>query len=153
MKQIIFSFIFALALISCGSGESEISTDLINNPNSATGEAGSDAMPKMVFIEDSYDFGDISQGEKVEHAFIFKNKGNADLIISSADGSCGCTVPTYPKKPIKPGQEAEILVVFNSNGKKGAQHKRVTIVANTNPNKTMIAIMANVLVPEKVSEE
>jgi len=153
MKYLICVFAFVFGLISCESGEKEVTTDLINNPNSATGESGSVLMPKMIFEEDSYDFGDISQGEKVEHAFTFENKGDADLIISSAVGSCGCTVPSYPKEPISPGQKAEILVVFNSNGKKGAQHKRITIVANTNPNKTMVAIMANVIVPENKTEE
>ena len=153
MNHILYILLFAILLSSCGSDSGEITTDLINNPHSASGESSSDAMPKMVFEEDSYDFGEISQGEKVEHSFKFKNKGNAALIISSATGSCGCTIPSYPKEPIAPGQEAEILVVFNSNGKKGAQHKRVTIVANTNPNKTMVAIMANVLVPENKTEE
>lgn len=153
MNQILYVFLIAVMFSSCGSGNNEISTDLINNPNSASDNTGSGAMPKMVFEEESFDFGEISQGEKVEHSFAFKNTGNAALIISSAVGSCGCTIPSYPKDPVQPGQEAEILVVFNSNGKHGAQHKRVTIVANTNPNKTMVAIMANVLVPDEKTEE
>ena len=137
--------------MACSESETKaVDTDLINNPNTA--ESGEEiGMPTMSFEEDSYDFGEISQGEKVEHAFTFTNTGNADLIISSANGSCGCTVPSYPKEPIKPGQTAEILVVFDSNGKKGVQHKRITMVANTNPNKTVIAIMSNVLAPEEES--
>ena len=139
-------------MIACTeSGPASIDTDLVNNPNSADESAEQIGMPTMVFEEESYDFGEISQGEKVEHRFAFKNNGDADLIISSATGSCGCTVPSYPKEPIAPGQTSEILVVFDSNGKKGAQHKRITIVANTNPNKTVIAIMTNVLAPEEES--
>jgi len=152
MNKILSPIIFSVFLWSCSSNDSELSTDLINNPNSATSESGSEAMPKMKFEEDAFDFGEISQGEKVEHSFKFENMGDADLIISSAVGSCGCTVPSYPKEPVKPGEKAELLVVFNSNGKKGAQHKRITIVANTNPNKTVVAIMANVLVPEDTEE-
>ena len=152
MRNIFNALLISAALLACGGQESEVSTDLINNPNTAAEEGNSDAMPEIKFEEDSYDFGDISQGERVEHVFTFENKGKSDLIISSAVGSCGCTVPTYPKEPIKPGEKGEVQVVFDSNGKKGAQHKRVTIVANTNPNKTMIAIMANVLVPEKTEE-
>ena len=115
--------------------------------------SGSNALSESLvkFDEESYDFGEISQGEKVEHRFTFTNKGDADLIISSATGSCGCTVPSYPKEPVKPGETSEILVVFDSNGKKGAQHKRVTVVANTNPNKTVIAVMTNVLAPKEES--
>ncbi len=148
MKKSLSILLFAAVMISCGSGDSEVTTDLINNPNSANSEAGSDAMPKLKFEEDAFDFGDISQGEKVKHAFKFKNTGNANLIISSAIGSCGCTVPSYPKEPIAPGESGEVMVEFNSAGKQGAQHKRVNIVANTNPNKTIIAIMANVMVPK-----
>ena len=153
MKNIIKLLCFLPFLASCGSGNGELSTDLINNPNSATENADNLDMPQMVFVEESFDFGDISEGEKVEHNFKFKNSGKSDLIISSAVGSCGCTVPSYPKEPVKPGDEGIIKVVFDSNGKQGAQHKRVTVVANTNPNKTMVAIMANVLVPEEKTEE
>ena len=77
MKNVFYTILIGVVLSSCSSVEEELSTDLINNPNSATGESGSEAMPKMKFEENSYDFGEISQGEKVEHSFIFKNKGNA----------------------------------------------------------------------------
>ena len=152
MKHLKYILIISLFAAACGSQDTEVSTDLINNPNTASEDGTNSAMPKIVFEEDAFDFGDISQGEKVEHSFKFKNKGESDLIISSAVGSCGCTVPSYPKEPIAPGKGGEIKVIFDSNGKKGAQHKRVTVVANTNPNKTMVAIMANVLVPEKTEE-
>lgn len=152
MKYLLFITI-SILLISCGSADQELSTDLINNPNSVSDGLENSDMPKIEFEEESFDFGDISQGEKVQHVFKFKNTGKSDLIISSAVGSCGCTVPSYPKEPVKPGEEGEVNVVFDSNGKQGAQHKRVTIVANTNPNKTMVAIMANVLVPEIGEEE
>lgn len=139
-------------MLACSDSEpSAVDTDLINNPNSADESGEEVGMPTMSFEEESFDFGEISQGEKVEHSFKFTNTGNADLIISSATGSCGCTVPSYPKEPIKPGQTSEIMVVFDSNGKKGAQHKRITMVANTNPNKTVVAIMSNVLAPEEES--
>jgi len=149
MKRIIYVGLI-LGLFACNSNDqsNEITTDMVNNPNSASEDSEPVAMAELNFDKDSYDFGEISQGEKVEHNFTFTNNGEADLIISSAVGSCGCTVPSYPKEPIKPGGKGEIKVVFDSNGKKGAQHKRITIVANTNPNKTMVAIMGNVMVPE-----
>ena len=153
MKIILSTAALSLILFSCGSGDGELSTDLVNNTNSVSEEVPSETMPKMIFTEETFDFGDISQGEKVEHNFKFINDGSSDLIISSAVGSCGCTVPSYPKEPIAAGGEGVIRVVFDSNGKQGAQHKRVTIVANTNPNKTMVAIMANVLVPEEKKSE
>ena len=149
MRKIVYIGLM-FGLFACSSSETpqEITTDMVANPNSASEDAAPVAMASMSFEEDSYDFGEISQGEKVEHNFTFTNNGEADLIISSAVGSCGCTVPSYPKEPIPPGATEEIKVIFDSNGKKGAQHKRVTLVANTNPNKTMLAIMGNVMVPE-----
>jgi hypothetical protein len=69
------------------------------------------------------------------------------LIITSAKGSCGCTIPEYPTDPIAPGEEGIIDVVFNSDGKSGQQNKKVTIVANTVPNTTVLAINGMVEVP------
>lgn len=85
----------------------------------------------VVFAETQFAFGKINEGDKVEHVFKFKNTGDKDLIIANAWGSCGCTVPEYPKEPIKPRAEGEIKVTFNSTGKKGEQHKSVTVQMNT----------------------
>ena len=95
-----------------------ISTDVINVPATASGKpAVPGSAPLMAFTEEKHNFGKITQGEKVSYSFVFKNTGGSDLIISSAQGSCGCTVPTFPKGPVKPGQESKIDVVFNSEGK------------------------------------
>jgi hypothetical protein len=126
----------------------ELNTDIVDNPETASGEADQASMPAFEFEEEVIDFGEISQGEKVKRRFRFKNVGESNLIISDARGSCGCTVPLWPKQPIKPGQEGEIEVVFDSNGKKGKQHKTITLVANTQPNTKVIAIKGNVLTPD-----
>jgi len=94
----------------------------------------------MEFETTEFDFGEITAGEKVIHTFIFKNTGDTPLIISNAKGSCGCTVPFWPKEPIAPGESGEIEVQFDSKGKKGKQSKRVTITANTNPIHTYLTI-------------
>ncbi|CAG0968466.1 MAG: DUF1573 domain-containing protein [Bacteroidetes bacterium] len=147
MKKIaLISFITVLFFASCENKESEISSDLINNPNTAS-EVDPEHMPVITFDNEVYDFGEIVQGEKVNHSFTFKNTGNADLLISSAQGSCGCTVPTWPKEPIKPGETGKIDVEFDSNGKQGKQNKTVTLVANTLPNTTVIAIKGEILLP------
>ena len=83
-----------------------------------------------------FDFGTIDEGEIVKHAYKFKNTGSEPLVISNAKGSCGCTVPTWPKEPVPPGGEAVINVEFNSKGKPGPQSKRVTVTANTTPTET-----------------
>jgi hypothetical protein len=83
------------------------------------------------FEETEFKFGTISQGDKVEHIFKLKNTGTKPLIIANAWGSCGCTVPEYPRDPIAPGAESQVKVTFNSAGKKGEQHKSVTMQMNT----------------------
>lgn len=127
-----------------------LSTDAVTND--ATGAEDATEEPvggnaKMDFEFTSWDFGKITQGDKVSKAFKFKNTGTEDLIISNARGSCGCTVPSYPKEPIPPGQEGEIMVEYNSKGKKGMQRKTVTITANTTPNRTVLNISSEVIVP------
>ncbi|MBP8042442.1 MAG: DUF1573 domain-containing protein, partial [Bacteroidales bacterium] len=69
----------------------------------------------------------------------------SDLIISEAKATCGCTVADYPRTPIKPGAESGISVSFNSEGRKGIQHKTVTLVANTQPSTKVLTIKAEVV--------
>lgn len=155
MKRIIwFAGIVVFATVGCNNASSEdekVSTDLVNNPNSASesNEVNAEDLAKIEFEEEVINFGEVSQGEKVKKRFRFKNTGKSNLIISNATGSCGCTVPLWPKQPIRPGQEGEIEVVFDSNGKQGRVHNTVTLVANTQPNKTVVALKGDVIVPNK----
>lgn len=102
----------------------------------------------------TYDFGDVAQGEKVEHTFKFKNTGNEPLVITNVQVTCGCTTPKgWNRDPILPGQESEITIGFNSAGKYGKQEKVVTIVSNAvNPDGAQILFSANVL-EKKVPNE
>ena len=98
----------------------------------------------MKFAKSEHDFGSIKEGEKVTYNFAFTNSGEADLVISNATGSCGCTVPEFPKEPIKPGKSGKIKVSFDSAGKPGQQQKTVTITANTAAGTEKLTIKANV---------
>lgn len=91
-----------------------------------------------------HDFGNISDQSPVETKFVVTNTGEKPLLISNAQGSCGCTVPEYPKEPILPGESADIKVSFNPSGKSGAQTKTVTLTANTDPATTVINIKSNI---------
>jgi len=138
-----------LTLVSCaGEKSSDIDSSVVNNPNTASGSSESVELPIMSFDEELFDFGVVSQGEKVEHDYSFTNTGESDLVIASAKGSCGCTVPDWPKRPIGPGEKGVIKVKFDSYGKSGKQHKKVTIVANTQPSTNVIAITGEVVSPE-----
>jgi hypothetical protein len=85
-----------------------------------------------------YDFGNINEGQIIEHEFSFVNSGQAPLVISNITASCGCTTPDWTKTPIKPGEEGYVKVVFNSTSKRGAQAPTVSIQANTNPTVTRL---------------
>ena len=98
----------------------------------------------MQFEQTDFDFGSVKEGEKVKHTYKFKNTGSEPLIISSAKGSCGCTVPKWPSEPIAPGATGQIDVEFDSKGKPGKQTKRVTVNANTVPAQTFLNISGNV---------
>lgn len=131
--------------------EAKIDTDVVKNDASAEGTVDPANAPAFTWEKEAHDFGEIAQGEKVAYSFKFTNTGKSDLIISSAKGSCGCTVPEYSKEPLAPGEEGKIDVVFDSKGKSGGQNKKVTIVANTVPNQAILTITGNVNVP--VTEE
>jgi len=149
MKQLILLLV-SLALVSCNSSSDEktITIDLVNSPLTANSNAEKVLTPNIEMLETSYNFGEIQQGESVTHDFILKNTGDADLIISAAKGSCGCTVPEWPKTPIAKGEEAAIKVTFNSAGKSGKQNKTVTLVTNAIPNTKVLTINGNVIVPQ-----
>jgi hypothetical protein len=97
------------------------------------------------FNETSHDFGTINQDSENKKIFSFTNTGSEPLIIENAKGSCGCTVPKYPKEPIAPGETGEIEVVYKPGKQKNKQTKNVTITANTDPAKTVLTITAEVL--------
>lgn len=101
-------------------------------------------LPKFQFKESTHDFGTITEGDVVEHTFKFTNTGEAPLVIQSASASCGCTVPSYPRTPVAPGETGEIQVKFDSSNKPGIQNKTVSLTANTNPAITRLTIKSNV---------
>ena len=155
-KNLLVSGVLALLLVACGGNEkvsNDISTNDVMNSKSADGE-DSGELPLMKFEEETHDFGRITQGEKVSYAFKFTNTGKSNLIISSAAGSCGCTVPEWPKEPIAPGKEGKINVIFSSEGKSGMQEKTITVVTNCEPATQVIRIKTNIIVPtESVKED
>lgn len=135
LRLFLISGIVALTA-ACHNNDNKLSTNLITD-NGKT--------PKMTFDSASHDFGTIQQGDIVSWSFDFTNNGDGDLLISSAQTSCGCTVPDYPKDPIHPGGKGSIKVKFNSEGKEGDQKKSITIFANTKPDRNRLTITANVI--------
>ncbi len=82
---------------------------------------------KLVFEKDSYDLGELVQGEKRKLTFKFTNEGTEDVKIDFATGSCGCTVPDWPRKTFKPGESGQIEVEYDSHDKEGLQENTVDV--------------------------
>ena len=130
------------------NGEEKLSTDIINNPASASGRKSAES-PAFNFAEDRHHFGEVSEGEVVSYTFVFTNSGGSDLVIASATGSCGCTVPEYSKNPVAPGSKGEIKVTFDTNGKSGMVSKTITLVANTVPATKVLTVSAEIISKNK----
>jgi hypothetical protein len=84
-------------------------------------------------IDSVYNFGKVTDGEKVEYSFRFKNTGVKPLIIKRAQPSCGCTVAEKPEQPVMPGETSYIKTIFNSAGRVGDVHKEIVISSNAKP--------------------
>ena len=103
-------------------------------------------LPILKFDFDTYDFGQVTDGEIVEVDYTFKNTGESNLIIYDASASCGCTVPEYPKdKEIKPGESGVIKARFDSSGQTGKQVKSITLTTNTKNSKKIIRMSGFVI--------
>ncbi len=152
---IIFYFGLSLLVLSgCSpinneNTKGEIPADVVFNPNTADGQPDTSLLPRIEFVNELHDFGRIIQGTIVSYSFKFKNSGRSDLLITTVSASCGCTVPKYPKIPLKPGEEGFIVVSFDTKGRKGFQHKKLAVISNTQPNNKIIEIKAMVYIPEE----
>lgn len=141
MKNTVFS-LFVLLFTSMGVFAQTTTTTETKpvNPNA----------PKIEFKETEYDFKEVEEGPQAKHEFVFKNTGKEPLILSNVKASCGCTTPSWPKEPILPGQDAKILVTYNTQGRPGTFTKSITITSNATEETKVIYIKGKVnTVPEK----
>jgi Protein of unknown function (DUF1573) len=99
----------------------------------------------MVFVNEVIDYGTINQNADGKREFVFTNNGNAPLIITNAQGSCGCTVPSSPKEPIAPGAKGVIGVKYDTN-RVGAFTKTVTISSNAAGQPTKVLTIKGTIV-------
>ena len=136
---IVISYILVvIALSGCGGGNSKTASR-----NNTTGTS------EISFREYEHDFGKVAEGEKLSYIFIFDNKGKSDLIVSSASTTCGCTVPKYDAKPISPGANGKIEVVFDTSGRSGKQTKTITVKSNASKPVVLLKITAEVITNDK----
>lgn len=140
MKKILLTFSL-LSFVAVGVNAQTTptpSTDIaIENPNA----------PTMTFESEVVDYGTIEQGADGIREFKFVNNGKEPLIISNARGSCGCTVPTWPKEPIKPGESSVIKVKYDTK-RLGAINKSVTITSNAASPTKVVRIKGKIIAPQ-----
>lgn len=116
-----------------------VSTELIDPKNP----------PVMTFKDTVFDFGTITQGQKVNYTYEFTNTGGSSLVINDVVPTCGCTVPqSWPRYPVKPGATGKIDVEFNSEGKSGETMRHVKIVSNAKPGRRALVIKGNIVAPK-----
>lgn len=149
MKKLVLFSALSCLFFACqepNNQDSNSGTNIINNPSTASGVDQETKLPIMTFEEIRHDFGQIVEGEFVEHKFVFENTGDADLLVLDVRAECGCTVPNdWPKQAVKPGEKASISVKFNSVDREGSQVKRLTITANTYPVSNVVALAGEVV--------
>jgi len=150
LYHILIAAFLTSSLVCCKSNkdtgvpDNAINPDAMNNPATASANNDKTKVPVLEFETETHDFGSITEGEKIQYAFKFKNVGTGDLVIRSANGSCGCTVPEWPHEPVPPGATGVINITFDSKGKNGMQHKTVTLISNTVPSTKVLNITGEV---------
>ncbi|HKJ05952.1 MAG TPA: DUF1573 domain-containing protein [Flavobacteriaceae bacterium] len=146
MKKIILLSVFVISLVfvSCKDNASaKINTT--NLEQAKERDNNIKAAPVAEFDQTEYDFGEITEGDVIEGSFKLTNAGETDLIVTSAKATCGCTVPDWPKQPIKPGETAEVKFKFSSKNRTGKQTKSITLKTNTEKINEVLRIKGNVI--------
>jgi hypothetical protein len=108
------------------NSDESINIPALNNYDKFVGGA------QITFNEYDFDFGTVSKENKLHHTFYFVNSGDTPLIISDAKGSCGCTIPFFPKDPINPGQQEKIDIEIDPSGKKEGSLFKVAVRIESN---------------------
>jgi hypothetical protein len=137
------TIIFFLLVVAFGI------SNCTSNSNKGAGTVVSQSSQKnnaeIVFKEYEHDFGKVTEGEKVAYVFTFENKGSADLVLTSVTTSCGCTVPKYETKPVAPGGEGNLEVIFDTSGRSATQTKVITVKSNASKPVVLLKITAEVI--------
>lgn len=141
MKKYILFLLVTLILISCDVRRKD---KIADDVAAQTAQALKDSTTVQI-IDSAYNFGKVTDGEKVEYSYRFKNTGTKPLVIVNASASCGCTVPQKPEKPVLPGETGFIKVVFDSKGRIGNAHKTITVISNADPEFPQLILTGDVV--------
>jgi len=121
--------------------------------SSATGQTQATASANISFDKTSHDFGKIKEQDGLATVtFTLKNTGNAPLVISRVQASCGCTTPTWTKEPILPGKTGSITASYNPAGRPGSFIKSISVFTNAGEDCKTLTIKGEVIPKPAVSQ-
>lgn len=145
--------IVTVVLSNCREGKDKrrISTDLINISATASSSdiSSLESGPRLEMEQNSFNFGTIAAGKRVNHVFKFVNSGDSPLLLANVHATCGCTVAkAWNKDPIMPGEGGEIIVEFDSSNRTGHQDKSIYIVSNSRPASLELKLTGDVIGPD-----
>ena len=139
MKKSIFLLMIVCCLFATKSFGQEVQTE---NPNA----------PEITFEEVNHDFGNVDLNGLAEYEFTFVNTGKEPLVIQNCSASCGCTAPTCPKDPVKPGEKGTIKVKYTTTHVAGDFSKYVTVMSNAKNPSVRLSIKGKVLSGETATK-
>mgnify|MGYP003536605047 FL=1 len=141
MKKLLLFLLIAATILSCDSRRKDkIADDTVTQTEKAMKETTT-----VQVIDSSYNFGSVSDGEKVEYSYRFKNVGTKPLVVVETHASCGCTIPQKPEKPIMPGEIGFIKIIFDSKGRVGNAYKTITVASNAKPEFPQLILTGDVV--------
>lgn len=144
IKNLALLFFLVTLFASCDIRNQRDKTDIAH-----TEQPVGNYITKVQMIDSVYDFGQVTDGEKVVFSYRFTNGGDHPLIIAAATASCGCTVPEKPEQPIATGEQGYIKVVFDSKGRVGPVHKEIRVQSNAEPGFPVLQLKGEVLPANK----
>lgn len=106
----------------------------------------------MLFENETIDYGTLPHNADGKREFVFVNNGTKPLIITNATGSCGCTVPSFPKEPIAPGAKAVIGVKYATD-RVGAFTKTVTVTSNAEGQPSKVLTIKGTILPDETPKD
>ncbi len=109
-------------------------------------------LPVISWDAKTFDFGQLKQGEKTTTSYSFTNTGDAPLVISNVQITCGCTATEWSRRPLAPKETSKITVTFNSAGKMGRQNKIITVISNAEKIEEQLTLSGVVLPADTKTE-
>ena len=133
--------VLLVLILSCGGQNGSGAADCGESENM---EERSQEQSVIKFDTLVHDFGTIIEGERVVCYFDYSNEGGADLLITAVEATCGCTTPDWKREPLVPGETESLKIIFDAEGRSGAQRKLVTVRSNASNGEVRLTVRANV---------